>query len=294
MVTIDEKGKALVFGSPDSPVPAIAEGQESADQDGWTDVAGGMKCVLMNTTPRVIRVTERQAFARILYGKLWTSAGSGIPSGEGPAGPSGSGSGISGTPSNATSGRGPIIRVYDVFSPLIPSRENSDVSSSSGSLPPPTASSLGKAATLLSTEGGVGAVTSATVLVTKPGLVYVGHEGGYVTIWDTSSSNATSEADPNSSTASLLPPKCVQTLKVATTDIVCLEGVHDKLWTGSRNGFISAYDVAHRPWMATNVWKHGGFVGSEVEGNRKGLPVLRLLVDYTDLEKVRLFECQTH
>ncbi|KIO19887.1 hypothetical protein M407DRAFT_82236 [Tulasnella calospora MUT 4182] len=246
VVTIDEKGKALVFGNPDSPTtaPAVVEGQENADPDGWTDGSGGMNCLLMNTTPRVIRLTEKQSFARILYGKLWTSAGSGIPTGDG----------------------------------------NSDTSSSNASLPPPTASSLGKAATLLLTEGGVGAVTSATVLVTKPGLVYVGHEGGYVTVWDVSSFNPTSEIDPNSSTPSL-PPKCLQTLKVSTTDIVCLEGVHGKLWAGSRNGFISAYDVEQRPWMVTNVWKHGGYVGSEVEGDRKGLPVLRLLVDYADLEK---------
>lgn len=296
MVTIDEKGKALVFGTPNSPSTAgtVAEGQETDDPDGWTDVAGGP--TLMNTAPRIVRVTEKQAFARILYGQLWTSTGSGIPSGEGPTGPSGSASGISGASSGGTGGRGPIIRVYDVFSISMPSRENSDTTSfsSNGSLPPPTASSLGRAATLLSTEAGVGAVTSATVLVTKPGLVYVGHEGGYVTVWDVSSVNTTAGADATASTTSLLPPKCIQTLKVATTDIVCLEGVHGRLWAGSRNGFISAYDVEHRPWMATNIWKHGGFVGSEVEGDRKGLPVLRLLVDYADLEKVCFSRCITN
>lgn len=287
MVTIDEKGKALVFGTPNSPstTGTVAEGQETDDPDGWTDVAGGP--ILMNTAPRIVRVTEKQAFARILYGQLWTSTGSGIPSGEGPTGPSGSASGISGASSGGTGGRGPIIRVYDVFSISMPSRENSDTTSFSpnGSLPPPTASSLGRAATLLLTEAGVGAVTSATVLVTKPGLVYVGHEGGYVTVWDVSSVNTTAGADATAPTTSPLPPKCIQTLKVATTDIVCLEGVHGRLWAGSRNGFISAYDVEHRPWMATNIWKHGGYVGSEVEGDRKGLPVLRLLVDYADLEK---------
>ncbi|KAG9048246.1 hypothetical protein FS837_000382 [Tulasnella sp. UAMH 9824] len=61
MVTIDEKGKALVFGSPDSPttVPAIAEGKGNADQDGWTDVAGGMNGVLLNTT----RSSEKEAMS---------------------------------------------------------------------------------------------------------------------------------------------------------------------------------------------------------------------------------------
>ncbi|KAG9019079.1 hypothetical protein FRB90_006602 [Tulasnella sp. 427] len=262
MVTIDEKGKALVFESPDQPTIASAgtDGQENADADGWTDVAGGLNCVLMNTPPRVVCVTEKQAFASILYGKLWTSAGSGIICGEGLNGSSASVNATSGASSSGASGRGPIIRVYNIFA-TTPSRENSDAASlsSNGSLPPPTASSLGKAATLLATEAGVDTLRFGRLSVQchRSDNVY----------------------------GNLPPPKCVQILKIATTDVVCLEGVHARLWAGSRSGFIIAYDMEHRPWQATNVWKHGGYIGSDVEGDRKGLPVLRLLVDYADLEK---------
>lgn len=133
---------------------------------------------------------------------------------------------------------------------------------------------------LLPCEAGVGAVTSGTVLVTKPGLVYLGHEGGYVTIWQTS--NTSSQT-----------PTCTSSLKIATSDILCMQGVHDRLWSGSRNGFITALDVETKPWTVTNVWKHGGYSGGGQEEEtwdgrptKTDLPVVRLMIDVAGVEKV--------
>ena len=41
---------------------------------------------------------------------------------------------------------------------------------------------------------------------------------------------------------------------MATSDVLCVEGVNDRLWAGARNGMISAYDVSQKPWLVTNSW----------------------------------------
>ncbi|KAF9546307.1 DNase I-like protein [Agrocybe pediades] len=126
----------------------------------------------------------------------------------------------------------PIIRVYDVFNPAHTGRS------------------------LLPCEH-VGPVTSATIIPSQPGFVYMGHEEGYISIWELQS-----EDDGGY-------PRCVEVMKVSTSDILSLEGVNDRLWAGSRNGMISAYDVSVRPWLVTNCWNA-----------HPGLPVMRLMINY--------------
>ena len=196
MVTLDEGGKALVFGEGVSLAPA---------------------------QQRVVRITEKQDFVRMLGGKLWTAARADSQSGVG----------------GGASSRLPIIRVYDVFVP----------------------GSAGRS--VVPTEH-VGAVTSAAVVPSQPGKVFVGHEEGYVSIWAAEGSEDGY-------------PKCLEVVKVSTSDVLCLEGVNDRLWVGSRNGMISAYEVAARPWVVTNSWNA-----------HPGLPVLKLAVDVFGVDGGRL------
>ncbi|KAI0092892.1 DNase I-like protein [Irpex rosettiformis] len=195
MVTLDETGKALVF------TPDIA----------------GADPGLSATQARVVRIADKQEFAKIIDGKLWTSARD-----------------PNGTSAGNTS-RGPIIRVYDIFVP----------------------GSTGRS--VLPTEH-LGAVTSGTVLQSQPGQVFIGHEGGNVSLWSLDTEDGL--------------PVCQEVIKVSTSDILCLEGVNNRLWAGGRKGNISAYDVSHRPWVMTNHW----------QAHRK-LPVLRLVADTWSIEK---------
>jgi hypothetical protein len=173
MVTLDHSGKALIF-----------------TPDGTEDVR------LAYNQPKVCRIAEKQEFAKILAGKLWTSARSDM-----------NGAG--------TTGKFPVIRVYDIFSPGCPCK-------------------------LLSPTEQVGAVTSGTVLPSQPQYVYLGHESGFITLW------ATDTAEGH--------PQCIEVVKVSVSDVLSLEGVNDRLWAGGRKGMITAYDVTPRPWVVTNCW----------------------------------------
>ncbi|KAK0490255.1 Endonuclease/exonuclease/phosphatase [Armillaria novae-zelandiae] len=193
MISIDEAGKVLVF-TPDSE-----------DED----------IKLSHTQPRVVRITEKVDFAKLMSGMLWTASRSDKAGAKTPA-------------------KTPIIRVYDIFTPGCVGR------------------------TVLPTEH-VGPVTSAAVLPSDPDRAYVGHEEGYITIWALNTEDRY--------------PKCVEVMKVSMSDILCLEGVNNRLWAGSRSGTISAYDVVQRPWVVTNCWNP-----------HPGMPVMKLQVDPLGLE----------
>jgi hypothetical protein len=127
------------------------------------------------------------------------------------------------------SSRGPIVRVYDIH----------------------TSGCSGRS--ILPTEH-VGTVTCGTMLPSNPGFVYLGHEGGTVTIWMLEGGQGA--------------PECVDVVKVSMSDILCLAGVNDRLWGGSRAGYISAYDTSQKPWVMTNSW-----------AAHKEVPVTHLSVD---------------
>lgn len=138
----------------------------------------------------------------------------------------------------------PVIRIYDIYAP----------------------GSIGRAVT---PSQHAGAVTSGTILPSHPDHVYLGHEGGYISIWNVATSDGI--------------PTCVEVVKVSTSDVLCLEGVNDRLWAGGRKGTISAYDVGVKPWIVTNCWDAHG-----------GLPVSRLFVDpFTILEMEKLIVVST-
>ncbi|KIJ59776.1 hypothetical protein HYDPIDRAFT_161978 [Hydnomerulius pinastri MD-312] len=129
----------------------------------------------------------------------------------------------------------PVIRIYDIFAP----------------------GSIGRS--VMPTQH-VGAVTSGTLLPSHPDHVYLGHEGGFITVWTIATADGT--------------PVCVEVMKVSASDVLSLEGVNDRLWAGGRKGMISAYDVTSRPWVVTNCWAAHG-----------GLPVLKIFVDPFAIEK---------
>lgn len=132
----------------------------------------------------------------------------------------------------------PIIRVYDVFNP---------------------SAAAGKS--LLPTEH-VGAVTSATVIPSQPHTVFMGHEEGFVSIWDLNTPDG--------------HPKCTEIMKVSTNDILCIEGVNERLWVGGRGGNICVYDVVPRPWLVTNAWLA-----------HPTISVLNMQVDYLGMDETK-------
>ncbi|KAG6825085.1 hypothetical protein H0H92_004750 [Tricholoma furcatifolium] len=130
----------------------------------------------------------------------------------------------------------PVLRVYDIFTPGNPSRA------------------------VLPSEH-VGAVQGATLVPAVPGMVYVGHEAGVVSMWSLDSEDGY--------------PKCVEVLKITTSDIISLEGVNDKLWMGGRAGHISVYDVSQKPWVMTNAWL-----------GHPAVPVRSIAVDHYGIDKI--------
>jgi hypothetical protein len=194
MVTLDQNGKALIF---------TPEGQE--------DVR------LASTQPKVYRIAEKQEFAKILAGRLWTSARTDV-----------TGAG--------TAGKTAVVRVYDIFTP-------------------------GSTYRSLSPAEPVGAVTSGTVMPFQPHHVYLGHEGGTVSLWSTDTEDRI--------------PQCIDVIKVSVSDVLSLEGVNKRLWAGGRKGLISAYDVTSRPWVVTNSWMA-----------HSDLPVMKLSVDCYGIQRL--------
>lgn len=145
---------------------------------------------------KTIRVQERFNFAKLICGRLWTSSGP-----------------VNRSTTNAAS-KGPTIRVYE---------------------PCGASTTLSGGKTAWTSEW-TGAVTSATILPLQPNTVFMGHEGGFVSVWDAEEL------------------VCIQVLKISPNDIMALEGVGERLWAGSRKGMISVYDVSEKPWRTTNTW----------------------------------------
>ena len=129
----------------------------------------------------------------------------------------------------------PIIRVFDLFNSACTERS------------------------LFSTEH-VGPLTSATILPSQPRMVYVGHEEGFISMWELDTEDGY--------------PRCLEVTKVSGSDILSLEGVSNRLWTGSTNGTISAYDVSQKPWLMTNCWN-----------GHPGVPVVKLMVNHYAIAK---------
>ena len=140
----------------------------------------------------------------------------------------------------APGARGPAVRIYDVLNPGSATRS------------------------VLPTEH-VGTVTSGTILPSHPNHVYLGHEGGFVTIWSTATDDGV--------------PVCEEVMRISNSDVLCLVGINDRLWVGGRNGTIAAYSVESRPWVMTNNWvAHWN--------NQSALPLQKIAVDPYSIDKI--------
>lgn len=136
--------------------------------------------------------------------------------------------------------RGPAVRIYDILVPGSATRS------------------------VLPIEH-VGTVTSGTILPSHPNHVYLGHEGGFVTIWSTETGDGI--------------PVCEEVMRISNSDVLCLAGVNDRLWVGGRNGTIAAYSVESRPWVMTNNWiAHWS--------SQSPLPLQKIAVDPYSIDKI--------
>lgn len=147
---------------------------------------------------RTIRISDKITFAKMIKGRFWTATAPAVRS-----------------TTNTAGARGPTIRVYDICA--------------RGSAPPPL--------TALTSEW-TGAATSATILPEDPDNIYMGHEGGFVSVW----------------TIDQQVLECAQVLKVSTTDILALEGADKHLWAGNRKGDIHVWNLEEKPWRTSNIW----------------------------------------
>ncbi|KAI0301894.1 DNase I-like protein [Multifurca ochricompacta] len=184
----------------------------------WMSNSAGEDLRLASAQVRGSRISDRQEFAEMFAGKLWTSARDTITPGA----------------------RGPAVRVYDILNPGSATR------------------------TMLPTEH-VGTVTSGTMLPSDPNHVYLGHEGGFVTVWLITTDDGI--------------PVCEEVMRISNSDVLCLAGINDRLWVGGRNGTIAAYNVESRPWIMTNNWI-AHWNGQSV------VPLQKIVVDPYSIDKI--------
>ncbi|KIM20483.1 hypothetical protein M408DRAFT_12984 [Serendipita vermifera MAFF 305830] len=175
MLTLDEHGKCLVFCG----VGARNSGEEKSGVS--------TRCWLSLSNPRTHRILHKEGFARVLNGKLWTSPPPGSSSASAVANPAAAGSGES--LSSGTLGSGASLSSLSQANAKPPRHHYHQHRHNARNGTTPTiriheVDEDGALITKALTVGySVGAVTCGTVLPSTPGVVYLGHEGGWVTVW---------------------------------------------------------------------------------------------------------------
>ncbi|GAA5848163.1 hypothetical protein JCM8547_004428 [Rhodosporidiobolus lusitaniae] len=167
------------------------------------------------------RVPDKQTWAGMVGDELWTSSGPLTKPG-----------------SSAVSMRSPQIRVFD------------------------PSGARGSAFALLSrplvtpeSAGQIGAVTAHAIVPHQDHLVFLGHDNGYVSVWERATY------------------ACVLVQRISPYSISALAGVRGNLWAGFRTGNINVLSVSSEPWTVKKAWKaHKD-------------PVVRLMVDPASLWK---------
>ncbi|CEL59752.1 putative inositol polyphosphate 5-phosphatase C9G1,10c OS=Schizosaccharomyces pombe (strain 972 / ATCC 24843) GN=SPAC9G1.10c PE=1 SV=2 [Rhizoctonia solani AG-1 IB] len=195
MLTMDESGKIIVFEPPEDRLAPV-----------------------ISRFTRSHRAAEKQTFAKILGGHLWTSAG--ISSG-----------------GSTTSARGTPFRTYDLLASNFTTKH------------------------LFPSEP-VGPALCGAIIPELPDRVYIGHEGGCISIWkyDAPTSQHT----------------CVQMVKLSASSVITMEGVGSRLWLGTRSGAITVCEVREdSPWIVTNQWQAHG-----------DSPVAHIAVDPYSISKI--------
>lgn len=81
------------------------------------------------------------------------------------------------------------------------------------------------------------AVLCSTTLPADPGLVFLGHESGHVTVWRSDSLSF------------------VSSLRVAAGSVTALAGVDRYIWCGFKSGKIHVLDTHANPWQLIIAFK---------------------------------------
>ncbi|CUA69348.1 putative inositol polyphosphate 5-phosphatase C9G1,10c [Schizosaccharomyces pombe 972h-] [Rhizoctonia solani] len=195
MLTMDESGKIIVFEPPE-----------------------GRSAPTLSRFTRSHRAAEKQTFAKILGGHLWTSAGTGSSGG-------------------TNSNRGTPFRTYDLSATNFTTKH------------------------LFPSEP-VGPALCGAIIPETPDRVYIGHEGGCISIWKYDASTS--------------QHACVQMVKLSASSLISMEGVGSRLWLGTRSGTIIVCEVREdSPWIVTNQWQAHG-----------DSPVAHIAVDPYSISKV--------
>lgn len=177
----------------------------------------------LTDTPKVQRLSDKPSFIALIGSEIWTSTGP-LPSK---------------TSSSLLSSRSPQIRIYD------PTGRSSFLV-----VPRPITTS--------ESAGPIGSVTASSIVPSQPSLIYLGHENGYVSVWNRETYT------------------CVLVQRVSPYMITAMVGVGRYLWAGFRTGVIYVYEVEVEPWTVKKAWK----------AHKEA--VTKLVVDPASLEEVSL------
>jgi len=157
---------------------------------------------LVSCAPRTNRVADKQNFTAIVADELWTASG--------PAASKGA---------TVAQLKAPTIRVY---APTATSAVDFCVT------PKPLA---------FPETARLGAVTASAIVPDQAHLVYLGHEDGYISVWDRAAR------------------ACTRIQRVAAYTITTMVGVGKRLWAGERTGIIHVFDVSTEAWTVAKAWR---------------------------------------
>jgi hypothetical protein len=92
----------------------------------------------------------------------------------------------------------------------------------------------GRPFSLTPSSSAVGAMVCGTTMPSRPGRVYTGHEGGVICTWSCPIGQDSAEEKA---------PSFVGATKVGVSDVLCLVGVNDRLWSAGRKGNITIFSL---------------------------------------------------
>ncbi|KAK4700262.1 hypothetical protein P7C70_g5988, partial [Phenoliferia sp. Uapishka_3] len=167
----------------------------------WGTFDGSQAAQLTSSPPKVQRVPEKQNFHAMVGNELWTSSGPILKPGV-----------------TGALARSPQIRVFD------PTGKGSFTVTSKPLSTPESA-------------GHIGSVTASAIVPSQPDHAYLGHDNGYVSVWDRNTY------------------ACLAVQRVSPYGITTLVGVDRYLWAGFRTGFIYVYDVQAEIWTVKKAWR---------------------------------------
>ncbi len=179
MMTLDEHGKCLVFCG----VGLRRNEEDNNLSSKPEDALGGY---LSRANPRIHRIMHKEGFARVLNGRLWTSPAPGSSSTSTGSNPNATGSGESLASSMLGSG-GSLASIAQAATKPPRHHHHQRNGSRTGTGPLIRIHEVDDDGALITKHPmvgpGIGAVLCGTVLLSTPGLVYLGHEGGWVSVW---------------------------------------------------------------------------------------------------------------